>query len=275
MKNLIIKINSDDELKYPFQGYILGVQNFSICFGKSYTLNEIRNIKQEFPDKKIFVSLNRVIFQDELDNYKKTLIELDKLNLDGIIVGDIAALTYGLKTNIILDQLHLNNSYLTVKHYTNNNVNGIVLTNDITMDDINKIKEENPSSILFKQVFGLVHLSSSTRNLVTNYLKYFNKEHKSKVYIIKEEKQDDFYYVYEDYFGSHILNAKPINLLKYIEELNVDYFVFDTFLLDDFKYALDAYLNYDIKKSLLIDEKYNANTGFINKKTIYKVKNNE
>ena len=61
------------------------------------------------------------------------LKEVDDLGINGIIVGDIAALTYDLKTNIILDQMHLNNSFYAINHYYNNGVYGTVLTNDITL----------------------------------------------------------------------------------------------------------------------------------------------
>ncbi len=281
MNNILLKVNKDINL-YPnetngFMGYILGVEGFSICFGINYSVDEIKKIREKYKDKKIYASLNRVIFNNELDDYKKVLFELDNIGLDGIIVGDIAALTYNLSTNIILDQLHLNNSYLTVKHYSNNNVSGIVITNDITKDDINKIKYENKNTLLFKGVFGLPHLSTSRRHLASNYLKYFNKENKSNIHLIKEDNIGDYYYVVEDSFGTHILDSKPLNLLSEIDNINCDYFIINDYLIDnlDIDELIDIYSNKKIDKNDYINNKYNANDGFINKKTIYKVKNND
>ena len=276
----LLKINKDLNL-YPAEknnldGYILGINDFSICFGRTFNIDEIKKIRNENIDKKIYVSLNRVIFNNELDNYKDILFKLDELNLDGIIVGDVAALTYNLKTNIILDQLHLNNSFLTIKHYKNNNVRGIVLTNDIPYYDINKIKEENSDIILFKQVFGLAHLSTSKRKLVSNYLKHFNINNDSNYYEIKENNKEYSCIVKEDEFGTHIFNKKPLNLLSYIDKINADYFVIDDYLIDvDIKELLEIYNSNNISKDEYINTKYNADTGFINKETIYKVKNNE
>lgn len=281
MNNILLKVNKDINL-YPnetdsFMGYILGVDTYSICFGINYSVSKIKEIRSKYKDKKIYVSLNRVIFNNELDDYKKVLQELDNIGLDGIIVGDIAALTYNLKTNIILDQLHLNNSFLTVKHYSNNNVSGIVITNDITKDDINIIKEENKGTILFKQVFGLPHLSTSRRHLASNYLKYFNKENNSNIHLIKEDNIGDYYYVVEDLFGTHILDSKPLNLLSQIGNINCDYFIIDDYLIYnlDIEELIDIYSNIKVDKNDYINNKYNANDGFINKKTIYKVKNND
>lgn len=280
MNNILLKVNKDINL-YPdetdgFMGYILGVEDYSICFGINYSVDEIKEIRSKYTNKKIFVSLNRVIFNNELEDYKKVLQELDNIGLDGIIVGDIAALTYNLSSNIILDQLHLNNSYLTIKHYSNNGVDGIVITNDITKDDINIIKEENKDTILFKQVFGLPHLSTSRRHLASNYLKYFNKKNNSNIHLIKEDNIGDYYYVVEDKFGTHIMDSKPLNLLGEIHNIKSDYFIIDDYLIDniDIEELIDVYSNEKKDKNDYINSKYNANDGFINKKTIYKVKNN-
>lgn len=275
MKKIILKINKEEEILYPCDGYILGVDGFSICFEMTFTPKEIEKIRQENKEKKVFVSLNRVIFNDEIEFYKETLKKLDEICLDGIIVGDIAALTYDLKTPLILDQLHLNNSSFTASHYYNNGVSGLVITNDITLEETNKIKENNDEMLIFKQVFGLPHLSSSKRKLVSNYLEYFNKESENKIFKIKENNSNENYIIYEDYFGTHILNGRPINLIDNLTNINVDFFIFDGYLLDDYKWVLEAFLknNYNLKEK--IDNVFNANEGFINQKTIYKVKNHD
>lgn len=274
MKKIILKINKEEELLYPCDGYILGVTNFCICFGKTYLPVDIKEIKQNNPDKKVFASLNRPIFNNEVLEYRKTLKILDEVGLDGIITGDVASLTYALKTPLILDQLHLNNSYHTINHYKNNGVSGIMLTNDITLDETNVIYD-NTDVLLFKQVFGYPHLSTSNRMLVTNYLTHFNLENKSRSYEISERSSDSYYKIIEDGFGTHILGDKPLNLLSICDKLNIDYAIVDGYLLDDIKMVLEAFLNNDLSKSEIIEKKYNTNDGFINKETIYKVKNDE
>ena len=182
---ILIKVNSIDELKLDADGYILGFNDFCLSFEKTFSIDEIKSIVKEYSEKEIFVSLNKIIFNNELSLYKSILFELDKLPLKGIIIGDTAALIYNLNTNLIMDQLHLNNSYLTANHYYNNGCSCIYLTNDITLQDINYIKE-NSNSILFKDVFCLPHLSTSKRNLITNYLKHFNIDKKDEYFYIKK-----------------------------------------------------------------------------------------
>lgn len=276
MKKILVKVNNEEELTYPADGYVLGVTGFCICFNKTFNINEINEIIKKNNDKEIYVSLNKPVFNFEVEEYKNLLLNLDKLGLNGIIVGDVAALTYDLKTPIIIDQLHLNNSSLTVKYFLNNGVKGVFLTNDITLDEINKIKDENKNGLLFKQVFGLPHLSSSVRSLVTNYLSYFGKKSNSKVYKIKERIDDDSYFIVEDYFGTHILGSKPINLINELDAIKVDYVIIDGYLLDKkIDNVLKAFLENDVTKRKEIDEAFNSNEGFINRKTIYKVKNDD
>ena len=269
MSKILLKINNEEELIYPANGYILGINDFSSLFNKTYSINDVKDILKTNSDKEIYVSLNRCIFNDELSKYKHVLEKLDELGLDGIIVGDIAALTYNLKTKVILDQGHLNNSYYSINHYLNNSVSGVFLTNDITLDEINEIRK-NTKATLFKQVFGYAHLSTSNRKLVSNYLKHFNINKKSNYYMIKEELSNESYKVIEDNFGTHILSAHPINLLGY--DINTDYMVIDGFLLNDIKEVCDIFKSNEISRKKEIDDKYNANDGFINTKTIYKVK---
>lgn len=257
---------------YPANGYILGINKFSYLFEKTYSINEIKEIKNNNLDKEIFVSFNKIIFNNELNDYKKMLKEIDEIGINGIIVGDIAALTYNLKTNIILDQLHLNNSFYTLNHYENNGVSGFVLTNDITKDEIDEIRK-NTKSLLFKQVFGYPHLSTSNRTLITNYLNHFYIENKSKVYEIAENKSDNYYKITEDEFGTHILGSNPLNLLGV--NLKVDYYIIDSYLMGDIKDVITIFINNDIDKKELIDNTYNASVGFINKETIYRVKKDE
>lgn len=272
MSKILLKINDVKELSYEADGYILGIDKYSFLFGKTFNIDEIKKIKDNLKKKEIFVSFNRVIFNDELEDYKMKLKEVDDLGINGIIVGDIAALTYDIKTDVILDQTHLNNSFYAINHYYNNGVYGTVLTNDITLSEINDIKK-NTKSVLFKQVFGYPHLSTSKRKLISNYKEYFNINDTSSIYEISEKNSNNIYKIIEDNFGTHILGDKVLNLLSF--DIDVDYKIVDGFMLDDVKKVLEIFMNNKKDKNDWINDTYNANYGFINKETIYRVKKDE
>lgn len=272
MSKILLKINDVKELSYEADGYILGIDKYSFLFGKTFNIDEIKKLKDDLKKKEIFVSFNRVIFNDELEDYKMKLKEIDDLGINGIIVGDIAALTYDIKTNIILDQTHLNNSFYAINHYYNNGVYGTILTNDITLSEINDIKK-NTKSVLFKQVFGYPHLSTSKRKLISNYKEYFNINDTSSIYEISEKNSNNIYKIIEDNFGTHILGDKVLNLLSF--DIDVDYKIVDGFMLGDVKKVLEIFMNNKKDKNDWINDTYNANYGFINKETIYRVKKDE
>lgn len=275
MKKILVKVNSLDDLKYPAHGFILGVLDYSFLYEKTFSLSEIENIKNQSKNKEIYVELSAIIKNNKVDDYKTVLKKLDSMNLDGIIVSDIAALTYNLNTPIILNQLHLNNSSLTINHYYNNRVNGIILTNDITLDEINYIRN-NTKSILYKEVFTYPHLSTSLRRLVSNYKEYFNIDDNNNSYYISEDDKN-YYSIVEDNYGTHILGSKVLNLFDMVDDINVDYIILNSYMLnkENFKEVVNIFINNDKNKASIIKDLFDTSEGFINKKTIYKVKNNE
>lgn len=275
MKKILVKVNSLDDLKYPAHGFILGVLDYSFLYEKAFSLSEIENIKNQSKNKEIYVELSAIIKNNKVDDYKTILKKLDSMNLNGIIVSDIAALTYNLNTPIILNQLHLNNSSLTINHYYNNRVNGIILTNDITLDEINYIRN-NTKSILYKEVFTYPHLSTSLRRLVSNYKEYFNIDDNNNSYYISEDDKD-YYSIVEDNYGTHILGSKVLNLFDMVDDINVDYIILNSYMLnkENFKEVVNIFINNDKNKASIIKDLFDTSEGFINKKTIYKVKNNE
>lgn len=276
MKKTLIKVNNYDDLKYPSDGFILGVLDYSFLFSKTFSVKEIKQILKENKDKEIFAELNYIVPNSKITEYKNTLKSLDKLGLNGIIVGDISALTYNLKTPIILNQLHLNNSSLTINHYYKNGVTGFILTNDITIDEISEIRK-NTNATLFKEVFTLPHLSTSLRKLVSNYKNYFDINSSSKNYYICEDAKHTYYSVIEDRYGTHILGSKVLNLFEELDYLDVNYIILNNYMLDNekFRKVLDIFINNDKEKSNYIKNEFDTDKGFINKKTIYKVKKDE
>lgn len=275
MKKILVKVNSIEDLKYPAHGFILGVLDYSFLFEKTFSLDEIEDIKKQNNNKKIYVELSLVIKNDRVNDYKSTLKKLDSMNLDGIIVSDIAALTYNLNTPIILNQMHLNNSSLAINHYYNNNVSGFILTNDITLDEINYISK-NTNAILYKEVFTYPHLSTSYRKLISNYKSYFKIEDKCNNCFISEDN-NNFYLIVEDKYGTHILGNKVLNLFDMVDLIDVDYIILNNYMLDKdkFKEVLDIFIVGDKSKGNYIKSLFDTDLGFINKKTIYKVKHDE
>ena len=112
--------------------------------------------------------------------------------------------------------------------------------------------------------YGHLPIFYSRRYLITNYLKYINKDKLSDTYYINNN--NDKYPIVEEKYGTTIYTKEPINLINDINEINVDYIILNANLTkrDDFRNILTSYLTNTTDK----EEHYR---GFIDKKTVYKV----
>jgi len=170
-----------------------------------------------------------------------------------------------IKKELVIHQEHLNASNLTNKFYYNRGISYSYITNDITIDEINEIGKKYK---LMMTCYGYLPIFYSRRYLVSNYLKYLKKDINSDIYYIKHN--DDYYPIKEENNGTCIYTKEPINLINYIELLNIEYIVLNSFNIsnEEFIRVLNDYIN---------NKKNNEDNyiGFINEKTIYKVKENE
>ena len=77
---------------------LFGIDNFSIYNG-TVSLDKLKNIREKCKNTKIYVALDKNIFNHELELLKDTLKYLDNLSLSGILFYDLAVLnifTYSL-----------------------------------------------------------------------------------------------------------------------------------------------------------------------------------
>ncbi len=210
--------------------------------------------------------------------HNNDLLELDNIfnrikdmNIDKILYYDNSVYNIAKKYNLI-DKLviyhdHLNTSILSHKFYHSLGIKGSYISNDITRDEINDIKD-NTNMILYMTVYGYLPIFLSRRHLLTNYLEYIDKKKDDNIYYLKDDK-DEYYPIYEEKYGTTIYTKKIVNLLNKISELKIDYLVLNSFNIEEdiFNDMLDKFINNEH-----IDEEY---IGFLEEETIYKVKGNE
>ena len=77
---ILVGLNNKNILDYLdyTKSFIIGLKDFSINY-LEYSKEEIKKIKEDYPDIELFVSLNKNIFNNDLDSLKENLIELDKI----------------------------------------------------------------------------------------------------------------------------------------------------------------------------------------------------
>lgn len=262
---IINSIKQAKELKNLVSSFIMPINDFSINYEHTFSKEEIKEINKT---KEVFVIVNKNIHNNELDSLKKLLLEIEKINVSGIIFYDIAIINLknklNLKTPLVWHQEHLTTNYQTINYWYSKNVEYTYLSSELTKKEMDEIVK-NTKAKTFVNVFGYLPMFTSRRHLVNNYLECFNlnSENKSKT-IYKEDK----YYPISDkengttVYSDYILNALDEDFSNY------DYLVFNSNFIKDEDFY-DTLVKFKEKKE---GYRFPFEHGFLYKETIYKVK---
>ena len=274
MEILIKLINNILEYKEA-DGFVLPLLNFSVDYKNYYSLDDIKKLISE-TNKKIFVVINKMIENDEIENLKEVLLELDKLNISGVFFYDLAVLELKKELNLNID-LVWNNTHMVTNYYTSNyyydkGCKYSYLSNEITIDEIIEFKKNAKAKLIF-MLLGYPVVSFSKRKLLTN--SDFDKELK-----IKEPKSLQEYKVIESEFGTTFKYNKIRNNASCLKELidnklDYIYLIEDDINHNSFLEALKLTKEYIDNNNLDYVDKmrdiFGSDTGFLYRKTIYKV----
>ncbi len=105
-------------------------------------LKEIREITQK-ANTKVYVTLNTVVYNDELETIYKILEKIKEENIDAIIASDMAVITKARELGInvhISTQVSISNTP-TVKFYSQFS-DRVVLARELTLDKMRQISED-------------------------------------------------------------------------------------------------------------------------------------
>ncbi len=280
---LIVKpteLELDDYINAGCNAFLFSIDKFSSCITKSVSLKTLKDLINKYSDVDFYLQLDANFFQDDLKDLKRILRELVKLRIKGILFYDLGLLNIvleeGLDLPLILNQNYLVNNSSTCNYYESFGVKGIVLPSEITALEMVNIKKKVNVS-LYVNLFGYQMMAFSKRKLVKDYFDHiksfsFKKNHD----LLFEGKK---YSVMENDNGTVFRSDFILNSFDYLKDLKVlDYGILDEFNLphDNFLIVIKTYNdalvndNYD---GMELDELFDdLDSGFLNKKTIYKVK---
>ena len=283
MKLLIMpkSIYQIESLIEDIDGVIVGIKDLSINQPAYFTLDEIKKINEIIKNngKEIFVSLNKNMFNKDLEILEYTLLQLDNLKLNGILYYDIAIVNFKknlkLVTPLVWNQEHLTTNYLTSNFWYEYGAKYTMLSSEITLDEINEIAL-NANAKTMVPIFGYLPMFVSRRHLVKNYLDTFKIKDDSNINYI--EKENKIYAIIDSNDGTIAYSNKCLNGINETLKLNVDYIVLNSFNINNatFKRVVSMYniVNesnvQEFKEE--IDKMLDTDTGFLYKETVYEVK---
>ena len=217
-------IRDDNYLGYlneGLDGIILPLENFSVDYFKYYSISDVKEYKNS-TDKLCFVVINKMIFNNDLDNLLNALKELEKIKVDGVFFYDLAVFNLvkenNLNINLIYNGTHMVTNSDTINLYYDLGVKGAYLSNEITKDEVLNIRS-NTKSDLFILLLGNPVVAMSRRSLLTSYFANKNKS-KEDLITIKEPKSGQEFLVKEDSNGTTFFYNKRLNLSNVYKELD-------------------------------------------------------
>ncbi len=261
---------------------LLGLCKFSVMNMVSFTVDEIRDIVLKYPQLEIFVKMDKNIFNDEIDEVKRCLKELNDIPIRGIFFYDLALLELKQELSLSLDlvwsQTHMVTNYRTCDYYYQKGVSYALLSKEITLDEIVEISEKSSVQTIV-EVVSLPSVGFSRRKLVHNYYEDLGEEGNSHLSVL-EKITNKKYLVREEDAGTGFLLDEVLNGTSVISSLyqaGVDYILLKEEGIDSFLELIcdtKNYISLGCSDSSYVEKykKLGDSTGFFFKKTIYRVK---
>ena len=139
---------------------------------KNFTFEEIEEgVKYAHErGKRVFVTLNIVLHNDEVKEVDETLDKLKQINVDAIIVSDPGIIKKALKKGI---EVHLSTQQSTLnkeacKYWYNEGIKRVVLGREATIEDIKDIREYLPDLEIECFIHGAMCAGISGRCVLSN-----------------------------------------------------------------------------------------------------------
>lgn len=288
---LMISPNSKKQIKKYIKGgsstFLFGLKDYAVHNSLYLSVDEIKKLRQTYPEITLFISINKMLFNDDIDKLAEILTALDKLNIKGLFFYDLALITLKKRLHLSLalvwNQTHMVTNYKTCNYYYEQGVEYATVANEITVEEILQINQ-NTNIKLIMSGLGFPIVSHTKRKLLTNYFNYYHKKNRKKLYHINcgENK----YFIYEEKDGSTIFKDALLNITSILDPLmanDIPYLILNGFNInphqfDKLVFAFQAKLLNRLTTEELnnqIQKVYFNDSNFFLKKTIYKVKPNE
>ena len=294
MSEIFIPMPKDINLETNFDGYFIGLKDFSSNFNYVLDINELDSYLEKINNKKTFICFNRLIYNNEIDKLKEVLTLLKTQDITGICFTDLGVLELAREVNfdkqILWYSNHLGTNSNTIKFLNKRDVNYFLLSTEITKDEIIEIKNNCPDQKIGCMLYGYLNMATSSRKLLTNYFSYIDKSKKKDTYIMKDKVKDNDYIVTEG-FNTDFYTKKVLNGIKFFPELiknNIDFIFLDDYFINSTNFynvieAFSSLRNAPDDKDFInkLEQVVNTNTfeetyyGFLEKKTVYKVEDYE
>ena len=187
-------------------------------------------------DAKIYITVNIIAHNEDLDSLPEYLLSLEKLGVDALIVADPGILRI-IKDTVPKMEVHLstqasNTNWSSAKFWASQGIDRIILARELTLDEVSETIQKVPEAGFEVFIHGAMCMSYSGRCLLSNYLTGRDANRgkcaqvcRWKFNLVEENRPNQFFPVVEDERGTYIFNSKDmcaIDVLPELIEMGVD-----------------------------------------------------
>ncbi|WP_077367749.1 peptidase U32 family protein [Anaerosalibacter sp. Marseille-P3206] len=219
---------------YGADAVYLGGEEFGLRkASKNFTIEEIEEGVNFAHDRgrKVYVTLNIIPHNEDLEGLDEYVVKLDNLGIDGVIVADpgVISVVKRVAPNM---PIHLSTqasatNYETIRFWYDLGIRRIVVARELSLKEIIEIKEKLPEDLEIEAfVHGAMCISYSGRCLLSNYMAGRDSNRgecahpcRWKYYLMEEKRPGEYYPIYETEKGTFIFNSKDLCMIDHIPDL--------------------------------------------------------
>lgn len=201
--------------------FLLPLEKYSVGYDAKFNIEEINTLSNNY---NIYVLINKFLHKN-IDEFAK-IYNLFNKNII-FLVEDIGLTEIIDKERLVLYENHIESNFVSINYLNKLGITSIVLNNDLTISEINEIRDKTNSKLYYFLISRNM-LLYSRRTLVNNYNKYYNLKDKDK-YVITDKLSNIQLEIKDEEENSTIRTRKLYAANKYIKDLErLDYLIIDT-----------------------------------------------
>ena len=219
-------------LHYGADAVFLGGKMFNLRAGSNNLSDEELEYAVNYAHergKKVYVTLNVIPHNQELELLPDYVKFLDRIGVDGVIVADLGVFQI-VKENsnlsISVSTQASNTNWRSVKMWKDLGARRVVLAREISLDNIAEIRAKVPDIELEVFVHGAMCMAISGRCLLSNYMTGRDANRgdcaqacRWKYNLVEETRPGEYMPVYEDEYGTYIFNSRDLCTIEIIDKI--------------------------------------------------------
>lgn len=235
---LLIPASSLEVLKvavtYGANAVYIGGEMFGLrAKAKNFSMADIKEgVKYAHAHNvRVFVTVNIVAHNDDLDGIREYIKELDEIGVDALIISDAGVFSIAKEVAPTME-IHISTqanstNYATYNFWYQMGAKRVVAARELSLAEIKEIRahiDENMEIECF--IHGAMCISHSGRCLLSNYFTGRNANMGActhpcrwKYYVVEESRPGEYLPVEETKRGTYIFNSKDLCMIEHVPEM--------------------------------------------------------